>query len=52
MPLPFPQPGANAIRTIHELTTLIFEKNVDIPLKDGGLCRANVYRPKQEGKYP
>ncbi|ORY90085.1 X-Pro dipeptidyl-peptidase protein [Leucosporidium creatinivorum] len=28
---------------------MIFEKNVDIPLKDGGLCRGNVYRPRQEG---
>ncbi|KAM0753449.1 X-Pro dipeptidyl-peptidase protein [Meredithblackwellia eburnea MCA 4105] len=31
---------------------MVFEKNVDIPLKDGGLCRGNVYRPKQQGRYP
>lgn len=51
MPLPFPKP--NALHEVKELPTLIFEKNVDIPLKDGqGLCRGNVYRPKEEGKYP
>lgn len=48
-----PTPGANAIRSVHELPTYIFEKNVDIPLKDGkGLCRGNVYRPKGDGKWP
>jgi hypothetical protein len=52
MPLPPPKPGANAIRTVHELDTMIFEKNVDIPLKDGGLCRGNVYKPKAPGRYP
>jgi predicted acyl esterase len=31
---------------------MIFEKNVDIPLKDGGLCRGNVYKPKAHGRYP
>lgn len=31
---------------------MIFEKNVDIPLKDGGLCRGNVYRPLAPGRYP
>ena len=45
-------PGANAIRTTARLANLILDKNVDIPLKDGGLCRANVYRPLQEGRYP
>ncbi|GHJ83654.1 hypothetical protein NliqN6_0056 [Naganishia liquefaciens] len=51
MPLPFPKP--NALHEVKELPTLLFEKNVDIPLKDGqGLCRGNVYRPKEEGKYP
>ena len=33
----------------------IFEKNVEIPLKPGkygSVIRANVYRPKGEGKFP
>nr|XP_018258888.1 uncharacterized protein I303_08428 [Kwoniella dejecticola CBS 10117]OBR81046.1 hypothetical protein I303_08428 [Kwoniella dejecticola CBS 10117] len=52
MPIPRPQ-SVNALRTVVELPTLIFEKNVDIPLKDGeGVCRANVYKPKAEGRYP
>ncbi|KAJ9094994.1 hypothetical protein QFC21_005787 [Naganishia friedmannii] len=51
MPLPFPKP--NALHEVHEEPTLVFEKNVDIPMKDGkGLCRGNVYRPKEAGKYP
>ncbi|GFZ47209.1 hypothetical protein JCM24511_04952 [Saitozyma sp. JCM 24511] len=48
-----PTPGANHIRTVHELPTMILEKNVDIPLKDGqGLVRANIYKPKAEGRFP
>jgi predicted acyl esterase len=36
-----------------DLPNMTFEKNVDIPLKDGqGLCRGNVYRPKGDGKWP
>ncbi|GAA5875152.1 hypothetical protein JCM8547_005537 [Rhodosporidiobolus lusitaniae] len=50
--LPHPVPGANAIRTTTRLSNLVFDKNVDIPLKDGGLCRANVYLPLEEGRYP
>src|ERR1700755_3433286 len=46
----------NAIKYIKKVDTTsfdyIFEKNVDIPLKTGGLIRANVYRPKGDGKYP
>jgi predicted acyl esterase len=30
----------------------VFEKNIDVPLKAGGLVRANVYRPKAPGRYP
>jgi len=52
MTVPAVTPGANAIRTTTRLPNLVFDKNVDIPLKDGGLCRANVYRPLKEGRYP
>ncbi|ORY86664.1 X-Pro dipeptidyl-peptidase protein [Leucosporidium creatinivorum] len=45
-------PGANAIYTSTRLENLIFDKNVDIPLKDGGVCRANIYKPLEEGRYP
>ncbi|KPV74777.1 uncharacterized protein RHOBADRAFT_15431 [Rhodotorula graminis WP1] len=45
-------PGSNAIRTTTRLDNLVFDKNVDIPLKDGGVCRANVYRPLEAGRYP
>lgn len=48
------------LHTIHERPTYIFEQDVDIPLpttkpsipSDPLLVRANVYRPKQPGKYP
>ena len=51
-PLP-PLPKPNALLEVIDLPNMTFEKNVDIPLKDGlGLCRGNVYRPKGEGKWP
>lgn len=46
------RPGANQIRTVERRSNMIFEKNVDIPLADGGLCRCNVYRPLEPGRYP
>lgn len=52
MPTDQPVPGANALRQITTLVTMIKEKDVDVPLRDGGLVRANVYRPLQPGKYP
>jgi predicted acyl esterase len=46
-------PRPNALREEIDLPNMTFEKNVDIPLKDGqGLCRGNVYRPKGDGKWP
>ncbi|PYI05114.1 alpha/beta-hydrolase [Aspergillus sclerotiicarbonarius CBS 121057] len=48
----------NQIRDINETfvdneNTLIFEKNVSVPLKwNGGVLRVNVYRPQAVGKYP
>lgn len=46
------RPGANQIRTVERRSNMAFEKNVDIPLADGGLCRCNVYRPLEPGRYP
>lgn len=41
------------IATVDEASfPYIFEKNVDVPLKAGGLVRANVFWPKSAGKYP
>lgn len=52
------------IKNLHTVDTenfsYIFERDVDIPLRtakpnipnDPLLVRANVYRPKAEGKYP
>ncbi|MES2185326.1 MAG: CocE/NonD family hydrolase [Pseudomonadota bacterium] len=31
---------------------MIIEKNAEIPMSDGGLLRANVYRPEAPGRYP
>lgn len=45
--------------TIRKITTVdetsfsyVFEKNVDVPLKAGGLVRANVFRPKDAERHP
>lgn len=32
--------------------TLIVEKNVSVPLRDGVNLRADVYRPAAPGRYP
>lgn len=51
-------PGSNAIKSSRKLASLVFDKNVDIPIpRLGGtdVCRCNVYRPldTEEGKkYP
>jgi hypothetical protein len=31
---------------------MIFDKNVDVTMRDGAVLRANVFRPKAEGKFP
>ena len=31
---------------------IIVEKNVSVPMRDGVILRANVYRPDKPGKYP
>lgn len=31
---------------------IIFEYDVPVPMRDGNTLRANVYRPKQDGRYP
>ena len=48
------------LHTVEESGDYIFEHNVNVPLQtaqpsipnDPLLVRANVYRPKKEGKYP
>ncbi len=47
----------NQIRDIHTVDDktfpYVFEQNATISLKTSdGLVRVNVYRPKQDGKYP
>lgn len=34
------------------MQALIFERDVDIPMRDGGVLRCNVYRPVGEGVFP
>lgn len=31
---------------------LVLEKNVDVPVRDGSVLRADVFRPPGEGRYP
>ena len=30
----------------------ILEKNVDVPMRDNAMLKADVFRPKEDGKYP
>lgn len=43
-PAPAPNPAAPH--------TLVFEKDVDIPMDDGTILKANVFRPAEPGRYP
>jgi len=41
------------IKTVDETSfPYIFEKNVDVHLKAGGVVRANIFRPKGPGRHP
>ena len=33
-------------------TSLIIDKDVPVPMRDGTVLRADVYRPATAGKYP
>ena len=35
-----------------EIHEIVVERNVPIPMRDGTVLRADVYRPRAEGKYP
>ncbi|HEY0584051.1 MAG TPA: CocE/NonD family hydrolase, partial [Chloroflexota bacterium] len=32
--------------------SIVVDFDVDVPMRDGTLLRANVYRPAQEGRWP
>jgi predicted acyl esterase len=34
------------------MTSLVFEKDVAVPVGDGNVLRANVFRPESEGRFP
>jgi predicted acyl esterase len=34
------------------MTPLVFEKDVAVPVGDGNVLRANVFRPEREGRFP
>jgi uncharacterized protein len=36
----------------HEVSSIIMEKGVPAPMRDGTVLRADVYRPAREGQYP
>ncbi|AKH98918.1 putative hydrolase, CocE/NonD family [Hoeflea sp. IMCC20628] len=40
------------MRTVEETASLIFEKDVEIGMRDGISLRANIYRPLAPGQYP
>lgn len=42
--IPFPSPVTHP--------EIIIEENVDVPMRDGVILRADVYRPKAEGRFP
>jgi putative CocE/NonD family hydrolase len=36
----------------HQPSRLVVERNVDVPMRDGAILRADVYRPAAPGRYP
>lgn len=42
----------SAQRTSNPTQEIQIERNVPIPMRDGTILRADVYRPKTEGRYP
>jgi uncharacterized protein len=36
----------------HMAHEMVLDKDVAVPMRDGALLRANVFRPKESGKYP
>jgi predicted acyl esterase len=40
------------IRTVHEEDGMVLENNVSVPLKNGGVIRCNVFRPKSKAADP
>jgi putative CocE/NonD family hydrolase len=50
--------ASTTIPTAHEEVvlnngrTMLYEQNVELPLSDGSIVYANVFRPKKPGKYP
>jgi predicted acyl esterase len=51
-------PATGAVETVVETVTtargpkMIFEKDVPVPVGDGTVLRANVFRPDREGRFP
>ena len=39
-------------QTLQISDDIILEKDVDIPMRDGTLLKADVFRPVKPGKYP
>jgi uncharacterized protein len=31
---------------------ILVEQNADVPMRDGAILRANVYRPNSDGRFP
>jgi hypothetical protein len=47
------RPGSSdAVAGIADFPNILVEKNVEVPMRDGVVLRADVYRPAAAGRYP
>jgi predicted acyl esterase len=45
-------PGVGRAHRVRPTDTLVVERNVRVPMRDGGWIAADVYRPRASGPHP
>ncbi len=45
-------PGVGRAHPIEASETLLLERNVRVPMRDGGWIAADIYRPRAQGRHP
>jgi uncharacterized protein len=45
-------PGHSQAHHVHPSDTLVVERNVRVPMRDGAWIAADIYRPRAEGRHP
>src|SRR5213593_933293 len=46
------EPGVAAPAAVAEFPNIVVERNVPVPMRDGVVLRADIYRPEVPGRFP